>query len=117
MSTLHKDLFNLSQKTVRAKAFEGNKWGQRHYAAAFAPNRETGECVITLIHAAAHYADQHQARYESKIGDDGVLGPHWESIVRGIMGLLNGDCGRLDCGTLDKLLRDMLEAEGFDRDQ
>ena len=70
-----------------------------------------------MIQALANYADAHQARYESPIGQDGVLGPQWEVIGTALLELLNGDLGALDGGTLDGLLRDMLHAEGFDPDK
>lgn len=58
----------------------------------------------------------HRARYESPIGDDGVLGPEWRDIGLGIRGLLNGETGRLDCGTLDAFILDTLKAEGIETD-
>lgn len=67
-----------------------------------------------MVQGAATYADAHAKRYESKIGDDGVLGPAWCDILRGVLTLLNGEMGRLDGGTVDGLIRDMLQAEGFD---
>lgn len=69
--------------------------------------------IIRLLTAWAEYADAHKERYESGIGDDGVLGPAWQAIGENIRTLLNGDCGRLDCGTLDGFLCDTLQAEGY----
>ncbi len=51
------------------------------------------------------YARVHQDRHENAVGNDGFLGDHWEALGRAILGLLNGETGRLDCGTLDKLIR------------
>jgi len=62
------------------------------------------------------YADRHQARYHSGIGADGVLGDEWAALGHAILGLLNGETGRLDCGTLDALIRGTLVAEGFGSD-
>jgi hypothetical protein len=41
-----------------------------------------------------------------------VIGDAWEEIGRAILVLLNGETGRLDCGTLDAFIRDTLESEG-----
>lgn len=46
------------------------------------------------------------------IGEDYVLGPEWATIGRALLALLNGETGRLDCGTLDGIIRDTLRAEG-----
>lgn len=59
-----------------------------------------------------HYAGVHQHQYESPIGDDGVLGPMWQAIGQALLGLLNGDLGRLDAGTLDAFIRTTLTLGG-----
>lgn len=69
--------------------------------------------IVYGLESWRRYAQDHQKRYESLIGDDGILGPHWQAIGLGLRGLLNGDCGpRLDCGTLDKFILDTLAANG-----
>lgn len=90
-------------------------WQTRHMA-AIRMAHPTEAPIVGLCLSWAAYADAHRARYESGIGDDGVLGAEWEAIGSAIRGLLNGECGRLDCGTLDAFLHDTLHAEGFDPD-
>lgn len=88
------------------------RWQDHHKAAVHTPNTaERG--VVYMLRGWALYADRHRAAYGSKVGDDGVLGEEWEAIGRGIRGLLNGETGRLDCGTLDAFIVDTLESEGF----
>jgi hypothetical protein len=58
----------------------------------------------------AEYADAHERQYSSKIGADGVLGREWLDALRGVRGLLNGELGRFDGGTLDKAIHAMAEA-------
>lgn len=87
-------------------------WQDRHIAAIREPRGPEG-AIIGLIAAWASYADTHKARYESGIGQDGVLGPAWQAIGENIRTLLNGECGRFDCGTLDGFLCDTLYAEGY----
>jgi hypothetical protein len=85
-------------------------WQTRHMAALRTP---TGfeVAIVEMLKAWALYADTHSRRYESKIGHD-VLGDEWAAIGRGIRGLLNGETGHLDCGTLDGFIADTLAAEG-----
>lgn len=62
------------------------------------------------------YAEAHKRRYESVIGDDGVLGHAWIHSLRSLCDLLNGETGLIDCGAFDRKLRDMAELNGFTRD-
>lgn len=71
---------------------------------------------IGMLTAWLEYADTHASNNESGIGEDYVLGPEWETIGRSLLSLLNGSTGRLDCGTLDGLIRSTLVAEGFAED-
>ena len=87
-------------------------WKERHLQAINFPKG----CEIPVVNAIAawlDYANEHERRYESPIGDDGVLGQCWLEMGRAIRGLLNGETGRLDCGTLDAILLDSMIAEGF----
>jgi hypothetical protein len=91
-------------------------WQARHNAALTTP-QPTEAGIVRLLHGWADYADIHKRRYESGIGDDGVLGPAWAAIGANVRTLLNGETGRLDCGTLDSFICSTLTAEGFDPDQ
>lgn len=83
------------------------QWWQTHC-------KGTSHPVWQMLLTLCRIADNHKARYASNIGDDGVLGDHWEQMVQGLRGMLNGDCGTLDCGTVDHILCHMLEIEGFE---
>ncbi len=65
-----------------------------------------------MVQGWADYARTHRNRFESTIGEDYVLGPQWQAIGEGLLGLLNGETGALDCGTLDGFIRDTMEAHG-----
>lgn len=69
--------------------------------------------VLGLFLSLAEYADAHQAAYGSPVGEDLVLGDDVEEIGHALLGLLNGDCGRLDCGTLDRAIRALLTDVGL----
>jgi hypothetical protein len=108
----HQKLIADMLTTTANKRFQENQWGARHCAAWREPQGpEVG--IVRMIEGVALYADHHAKRFESNVGEDGLLGPEVEQIIRSIRTLLNGECGRLDCGTLDRLLLDMLAAEGM----
>ena len=81
--------------------------------AAFVQPWDCDAPLISMLDGWLAYADHHHRQYESSIGEDYVLGPEWAAIGRALLGLLNGVIGRLDCGTLDGLIRGVLAAEGF----
>ena len=87
-------------------------WQTRHRAALRHP-RGAEAPILGMLTSWLQYADQHREAYESGIGDDYYLGPQWASIGRSLLSVLNGDTGRLDCGTLNALIRDVLVTEGF----
>lgn len=61
------------------------------------------------------YADHHAHQYDgSPVGDDYILGPCWVTMAKSILDLLNGETGRLDCGTLDQQIRRFAAANGVD---
>jgi hypothetical protein len=115
MSSL-RSLITEATRSVATKHFKENGWGARHRIAWYAPTAVESP-IVELFTALAHYADHHQARFESPIGHDRVLGVGWLMIAKAIRIMLNGDLGRLDGGTLDALLFSMTEAAGFEREE
>lgn len=69
-----------------------------------------------FIMALGDYADAHRARYGTPIAQDYVLGEYWRDIARSVLGLLDGESGRFDCGTLDSSVRDLGKEAGFEAD-
>ena len=90
-------------------------WKLRHANAWLNP-KDAETPIVTMIKGWLAYADHHQAAYESTIGDDYVLGDEWATIGFALRGLLNGDLGRLDGGSLDSLLCNNLTTEGWNCD-
>ena len=76
----------------------------------------SGEPIAAMLSSWLAYRQQYLSRYESKIGDDGVLGDGWAAIGKGLLGLLNGECGGLNCGTLSGIIHEVLSSEGLDPD-
>jgi hypothetical protein len=72
-------------------------WQDRHDSAVAYP-RGFEAALVSMLTGWRNYAQRHYERYDMPIGDDGVLGPEWRAIGEALLGLLNGDCGRLDCG-------------------
>lgn len=93
---------------------EGNEWLRRHLRAIGNPRTEFERALVGMLLAWLAYADAHESAYGSTIGEDGVLGPQWTAIGAGLRGLLNGDLGELDGGTLDCVLCTVLTQHGFD---
>ena len=92
-------------------------WQTRHLSAINAPKSEFEKAFVELLSGWLRYADSHAQAYKSRIGDDGVLGAYWAQIGAGLRGLLNGELGRFDGGTLDSVLVSAMEAQDFDPDQ
>lgn len=91
------------------------KWKERHYAALDFP-KGFEKPIVRMLQGWIEYAVLHNEQYESPIGEDGLLGVSWAHLGKAIRELLNGDTGRLDCGTLDTILVDNLKEQGFDPD-
>lgn len=86
-------------------------WRERHAAAIAAP-RYPEAAVIHLFAALDEYACAYNRRFDSLIGQDFVLGPVWESMVTNLNELLNGETGRLDCGTVHSAIRRLMLDHG-----
>lgn len=121
--TTHQKLLDGSLDSVEIKASSGSTWAKRHcrawdnsWANKGGASMGMESALVLMIKSLAYYADAHFQRYESRVGQDGVLGPAWADSVRNALTLLNGELGNLDAGTLDGLLRSMLKLEGFDSD-
>ncbi len=95
--------------------------------AAFKGRRSSAETVMGLttsspfdtaisemIRGLARYADDHEARFGAPLGQDCILGAAWEEMLKGLVTLLNGETGRLDCGDVDRLARALHRAAGFE---
>jgi hypothetical protein len=99
---------------VKGLAFKGNKWGEQHFNAWFAPRRgfEAGFCVT--LKGLAALADAHFEAYDSDIGEDGVIGAYWFATLKEFMRMRDGEHGRFDNGALGDTARAMALAAGFE---
>jgi hypothetical protein len=88
-------------------------WLVNHRLAMSAPRPGHEAAIVGMLNAWLAYEAVHLKAFESKLGEDYVLGPAWESMGKAIRDLLNGTTGRLDCGTIDGVICDHLRAQGF----
>ena len=93
-----------------------NDWKARHDAAMARPRPGFELALVNLIGALQEYSDAHYEAYRSHLADDYVMGDEWITIARSTIGLLTGEHGRLDGGSLDSRIRDIAERAGFNRD-
>jgi hypothetical protein len=84
-----------------------------HHAAMRLPRAGFEAAIVGMLNAWLEYEITQTTRYQSEIGADYVLGPAWEAMGHAIRGLLNGETGRLDCGTIDGIICNRLRAQGF----
>jgi hypothetical protein len=95
---------------------DDNGWKIRHAAAVRNPRSNEGPIVVS-IQAWIDMALQHRAQFDRAIGQDGYASHPWAAIGVALRSLLNMSWGsRLDMGTLDAVLVETLEAEGWDVD-
>ena len=95
----------------------GNGWQENHrYALAFrvGPTPSLEQAMARMLRGWAEYADASRVRFASDpdaVATDGlcyVSGPHWHAIGEALSGLLNGDLGNLDGGTISRVLCEAL---------
>jgi hypothetical protein len=95
-------------------------WQDRHDAALRVPattgiRKPFETALVEMLKGWQKYALDHKERYDrGTIGEDGILGPEWEAIGDALRGLLNGETGRLDCGTLDGFILDTMKENGIE---
>lgn len=87
---------------------DANGWKRRHMTEVLRQRP-----VPLMFAAIESYCADYAERYKSVVGDDYVLGPAVFDLVRGLRILLNGECGGLDCGTVDGALCKLVEVHNL----
>ena len=87
-----------------------NGWKRRHLNACRI------QPIAMTLSAMHHYAIVHSERYGSRLADDYVLGPAFLEVLKGLRVMLNGECGNLDCGTVDGAIYKLATLAGFNLD-
>ena len=88
-------------------------WRARHNAAIESPIGSEIP-IVKMIQFLNSYADN-QA-YGWLVGDDYVMGPALEQIVKSAFTLLDGDIGRLDGGKVDQYFREYAQTNRLNID-
>ena len=89
-------------------------WKVRHQAACASPLPGFERALRELVCGLQRYAEAHAERYQAPIARDYVLGDEWLAAVNAVVGLLNGEIGRLDGGLCWQELENMARAAGFE---
>lgn len=87
---------------------------QQHYHAAdpgMVHTNDHGRAMSMMLRGWSLYAKAHRDRFESGIGEDYMLGLEWADIGMALLGLLNGETGGLDRGSIDRNVRAEFAAE------
>lgn len=111
----NRDVINNILAKVSRKTMGSNAWGRRHAQAWDKPREGDNHeaTVVELVTALAQIGDTIKDGGRG-VKDDYVLRPIFLGIARNAVALLNFDCGRLDCGTVDQTVRAIAENEGLD---
>ena len=72
----------------------------------------TDDPITCVIDALYRYAINHQARYESKLADDGYCGQPWLDSIKAARYLLSSE-GKFDAGTLESVFLSAMDAAGY----
>lgn len=84
---------------------------QQHSRARLNP---AGRAFCKLLEGFEEFAAEHKRRYESLIGEDYYTGEHWKAIGEALQGLLNCEIGGFDPGSIDKNIREVMQANGVE---
>lgn len=102
-----------SLATARRLVHGRNDYGRAHCTAWHEPSHGLERGIVGAVKALADLADDAEAM-GLPIGEDGYGGDYWLQIASAVVKLMSADCGRLDGGTVDRLVRDMARTAGFD---
>ena len=91
-------------------------WHYRHDQALADPDAVEAP-IVNLLKVLDTYDRQHVTRFGSATANDYVLGAAWLEIAKATRTMLNGDIGRLDGGSLDRILLDLIVTAGFSEDE
>jgi hypothetical protein len=94
-------------------SFTLNYTPEQHVLARRAPTHRE-QPFISGLQGWLQYASNSRMYFGVEIGNDHFLREPWAEWGLALKDLLNGPIGRLDSGTLESIIRDNLEEQGFD---
>lgn len=101
----------LSLAWDRLQASTGHGIQPAHREALKNPAPGFEQAIVGMLRSLAQYADAHRQRYADGIRQDRIIGEYWHWLGEAVIGLLNGETGRLDCGTLDGWIRGLIDSD------
>ena len=90
-------------------------WKERHRQAMCEP-RGMEIPIVGMLAALCQYARESE-KIGYRIGEDPVLGHSWLELAHGLSGLLDGETGRLDCGSVSHSICEAIWAAGFSAEE
>lgn len=119
MKHIDRLLLGFVMEGIEKSIITKTSWRNEHLNAIITPQGpERG--IMHLLQGWLWYADYRKERFgikamdRDRIGQDCFLGPAWVEIGLELRVLLDDELGRLDQSTLDGIILDALNAEGFD---
>lgn len=110
----HMNAVNAVTTDMFLRGHKEEAWAKLHWERWVMGGNKWASTLRKLIEGLALYADGYSEVYRTPIGEDAVMGKAWRDAVLAIRGMLDGECGGLDCGTLDTMLLDMIRREGME---
>jgi hypothetical protein len=98
-------------EAIKLQPHSFHQWAVRHNEAIDRPSGFEVP-IVQMLNAWETYGVEHKKRQNSLIGEESVLGRWWSSVGSSILGLLHGERGNLDLGTLDAFITETMRKNG-----
>jgi hypothetical protein len=95
-------------------------WQEKHRTAwnnPRLPERAIRDMILAFATMCDAYRFPDYEPGDRELGQDGYFHEHATDMVKAIRAYLNFDCGRFDCGTLDRLICRLAEDAGVEIDE
>lgn len=115
MSRVKKQTLSILRPLILTEGDKTSPWVQQHATAS--RHRWHGQAIAQMLRGWSLYAKAHKLRYGSPIAEDGYLGEMWMEIGLALRGLLDGELGGFDGGSLDHNIRECLLQNGYTEEE
>lgn len=108
------DLIHFLPRSVQKHGQWSQHWVKQHKATVANPTNPHAQAYLAMVYGWLAYADAHNDRFESSLGEDYFLGPLWMDIGKSLNRMLNGETGGLDSGIMNGILIRAVQMQGLD---
>ena len=116
MKSLQEHSRIVADRAVMRKA-DVTGWARGHFTAALFPSTPYEIAIVALCDGIKMYVDAYAQTNNPEDSEMDYLTGDWVgNVIEGVRGMLNGDLGRLDGGTVDAWLLYVAEEIGYDCD-